>query len=193
VTIHRTDRFEDTAPFGPVVDAKPRRKKTRPARRWLSTLRFVLLCLAIWFGIRTVAPSYAIEGESMAPTFHDGGRVILNGAYRFVGPHHGDVVVFHPPYSSDKPYIKRVIALAGEEVDIHDGAVYIDGERLDEPYLDGAVTTCGSMPHCRLVVPDGMVYVLGDNRPHSSDSRVFGPIDEDEIVGEVLFTFWPID
>src|SRR5690349_8166107 len=75
-------------------------------KRWLPTIRFILLCLAIWLGLRMVAPSYAIEGESMSPTFHDGGRVILNGAYRFQSTGYGDIVVFNPPYDSDKPYIK---------------------------------------------------------------------------------------
>ncbi|MGH9173877.1 MAG: signal peptidase I [Vicinamibacterales bacterium] len=161
-------------------------------RRWFPTLRFLLLCVALWFGLRAVAPSYAIEGESMAPTFHDGGRVLLNGTYRFQQAHYGDVVVFHPPFSSDKPYIKRVIGLAGDTIDIHDGAVYRNGERLVEPYVDGASTNCHHPPHCALTIPEGMVYVLGDNRPNSSDSRVFGPVDRDAVLGEVLFSFWPL-
>jgi signal peptidase I len=161
-------------------------------RSWLPTIRFLLLCVAFWFGLRAVAPSYAIEGESMSPTFHDGGRVILNGAYRFQSAHYGDVVVFDPPHLSDKPYIKRVIGLPGDAIDIHDGAVYRNGARLNEPYLEGAPTTCNHQPHCSLVVPEGMVYVLGDNRPNSSDSRVFGPVDKDAVLGEVLFSFWPL-
>jgi signal peptidase I len=161
-------------------------------KRWAPTIRFALLCLAIWLGLRVVAPSYAIEGESMSPTFHDGGRVILNGAYRFQSVDYGDIVVFHPPYNSDKPYIKRVIGVSGDRIEIHDDAVYRNGERIDEPYVDGAATSCFHAPNCVLTVPDGMVYVLGDNRPNSSDSRVFGPVDEDEIIGEVLFSFWPL-
>lgn len=162
-------------------------------KRWSPTIRFALLCLAIWLGLRVVAPSYAIEGESMSPTFHDGGRVILNGAYRFQSAHFGDVVVFNPPYASDKPYIKRVIGLPGDTIDIRDGVVYRNGEALDEGYINGASTTCFHVPHCTLTVPEGMVYVLGDNRPNSSDSRVFGPVSKDAILGEVLFSFWPLD
>jgi signal peptidase I len=179
----------ETAPFEVVEEDQ--RGSFR--RNWLPTIRFILLCLALWLGLRVVAPSYAIEGESMTPTFHDGGRVILNGTYRFQSADYGDVVVFHPPYQSDKPYIKRVIGLGGDTIDIHDGAVYRNGIMLEEPYLKGAETTCFHAPHCSLTVPDGMIYVLGDNRPNSSDSRVFGPVDKDEVLGEVLFSFWPLD
>lgn len=179
----------DTAPFQ--VVARDTRGTFR--RNWLPTIRFALLCIALWLGLRVAAPSYAIEGESMTPTFHDGGRVILNGAYRFQSASYGDVVVFHPPYPSDKPYIKRVIGLAGDTIDIHDGAVYRNGVQLDEPYLEGVQTTCHLAPHCALTISDGMVYVLGDNRSNSSDSRVFGPVAKDDILGEVLFSFWPLD
>ncbi len=162
-------------------------------RNWLPTIRFILLCVALWLGLRVAAPSYAIEGESMSPSYHDGGRVILNGAYRFQSAGYGDVVVFNPPYTSDKPYIKRIIGLAGDTIEIHDGAVYRNGALVDEPYIDGVSTTCFHAPHCSLTVPAGMIYVLGDNRPNSSDSRVFGPVDKDDVLGEVLFSFWPLD
>lgn len=178
-----------TSPYGVVAT------DTRGAfrRNWLPTIRFILLCIALWLGLRVAAPSYAIEGESMSPSLHDGGRVILNGAYRFQSADYGDVVVFNPPFTSDKPYIKRVIGLAGDTIDIRDGAVYRNGTLLNEPYLDGIQTTCYHAPYCALTIPDGMLYVLGDNRPNSSDSRVFGPIDKDAVLGEVLFSFWPLD
>jgi len=179
----------DTAPF----EVVPQDTRGSFRRNWLPTIRFGLLCLALWLGLRMVAPSYAIEGESMSPSFHDGGRVILNGAYRFQSASYGDVVVFNPPFSSDKPYIKRIIGLAGDTIDIHDGAVHRNGVVLDEPYLDGAQTTCFHPPHCELTIPDGMIYVLGDNRSNSSDSRIFGPVDKDDVLGEVLFSFWPLD
>ncbi|HYI14056.1 MAG TPA: signal peptidase I [Thermomicrobiales bacterium] len=179
----------ETTPFE--VVAEDQRGSFR--RNWLPTIRFILLCLALWLGLRVAAPSYAIEGESMSPTLHDGGRVILNGAYRFQSAGYGDVVVFNPPYDSDKPYIKRIVGLAGDTIDIHDGGVYRNGDLLDEPYLDGTETTCFHVPHCSLTIPEGMIYVLGDNRPNSSDSRVFGPVEKDAVLGEVLFSFWPLD
>ncbi|HMM41796.1 MAG TPA: signal peptidase I [Thermomicrobiales bacterium] len=177
----------DHQPTQPIEPVRP----VNRIRSWLPTIRFMLLCAALFFGIRTVAPTYAIEGESMSPTFHNGNRVILNGAYRFKSPHRGDVVVFDPPVQSTEPYIKRVIGLAGDHVLIENGEVTINGAPLDEPYLHGVSTTCFHTAFCDVVVPDGAVYVLGDNRPNSSDSRVFGPVDEDAIIGDVLVSIWP--
>lgn len=155
-----------------------------------STVRFAILCAVLFFGLRTFAPTYAIEGESMSPTFHDGGRVILNGAYRLQSPERGDIIVFAPPYASPNPYIKRVIALPGERVSIHDGQVFVNDVALAEDYIDGATTICLRAPHCDLTVPEGYVFVLGDNRNNSSDSRYFGPISTGNIVGAVLITIW---
>lgn len=178
--------YPQQAPLQPQVAPN---KKSGGMNIW-STVRFAILCAVIFFGLRAVAPTYAIEGESMSPTFHDGGRVILNGAYRLGSPDRGDVVVFDPPYSSTNPYIKRVVALAGERVSIHDGQVYVNDVALIEDYVDGAETTCMRAPHCDLTVPVGHVYVLGDNRNNSSDSRYFGPVATGDIVGEVLITIW---
>lgn len=171
-----------------LVPSQPIRR--RGGSGFWSTVRFGIVCVMLFVGLRSVAPTYAIEGESMSPTFHDGGRVILNGAYRFMSPHHGDIIVFHPPYNSDKPYIKRVVALGGDHVTIHDGVVAVNGVDLDEGYVDGARTSCHYGAHCDLTVPEGYVYVLGDNRQNSSDSRVFGPVPESSIIGEVMVTIW---
>ena len=174
-------------PTQPLQSVKP----VNPVRAWLPTIRFLLLCAALFFGIRTVAPTYAIEGESMSPTYHNGNRVILNGVYQFQSPHRGDVIVFNPPVQSTEPYIKRVIGLPGDHVLIENGEVTINGEPLGESYLHGVSTTCYHTAFCDLVVPPGTVFVLGDNRPNSSDSRVFGPVDEKAIIGNVLVSIWP--
>lgn len=171
----------------PIQPVKPMSR----IRSWLPTIRFILLCAALFFGIRTVAPTYAIEGESMSPTYHNGNRVILNGAYRFQSPHRGDVIVFDPPVHSTEPYIKRVIGLPGDHVLIENGEVLINGAPLDESYLHGVSTTCFHTAFCDVVVPDGSVFVLGDNRPNSSDSRIFGPVNEHAIIGSVLVSIWP--
>ncbi len=167
-------------------------RSTSRLRRWLPTIRFGLVCLGIWLALRTVAPSYAIEGDSMYPTFHDGGRVVLNGTSRLWTPHHGDVIVFDPPVESPNPYIKRIIGLPGDQIDIADGQVWRNGAPLDEPYIAGAATGCLRAVYCSMIVPEGEVFVLGDNRENSTDSRTFGPVELDNVVGEVLFTFWPL-
>jgi signal peptidase I len=173
-----------------ITEELPRLNR-RPGRlrRTLPTIRFLIVCAAVFLAARAVVPTVAIEGESMSPTLHTGGRVVLNGVYRFTSPHRGDIVVFDPPIPAASPYIKRVIALPGETIEIHDGAVYIDGELLREDYLHGSGTPCRA--HCALTVPDDAVFVMGDNRANSSDSRDFGPVAVDSILGEALFSLWP--
>jgi len=108
-------------------------------------------------------------------------------------PQRGDVVVLHPPTPSQQPYIKRIIGLPGESIEFRNGFVYIDGERLEEPYIEQGITRCGNSPYCSIdEIPDGYVYVLGDNRNNSSDSRSFGLVAIDEIVGKAWFTNWPL-
>ena len=111
--------------------------------------------------------------------------------YTFDPPKRGDIIVFDPPNGDDKPYIKRVIATAGETVTFRDGSVYVDDVKLDEPYIREGITDC---PNCAPVaVPEGDVFVLGDNRRNSSDSRVFGPVPIDNIIGKAIVTYWPLE
>jgi signal peptidase I len=111
--------------------------------------------------------------------------------YPFHPPERGDIIVFNPPTVSDKPYIKRVIGLPGETITIADGFVYVNGVKLDEPYIDGAITECNRSKCDPVTVAEGSVFVLGDNRRNSSDSRIFGPIKVDSIIGKAWITYWP--
>ena len=117
-----------------------------------------------------------------------------NRYYPFDPPERGDVIVFDPPTGSDKPYIKRIIGLPGEEVTFGDGHVFVDGELLPEDYIKDR-TTCrpARSDNCDVIVPEGNVYVLGDHRSNSSDSRVFGPVPVGNIVGKAWFSYWPAD
>ena len=113
----------------------------------------------------------------------------------------GDVVILNPPVDSSQPFIKRVIGLPGDEIAFEDGNVLVNGEPLDEQYIPEPITECDPRnaevdgPTCDLTVPEGSVYVLGDNRTQygSEDSRMFGVVDIDEIVGEAFFVNWPLD
>jgi signal peptidase I len=107
----------------------------------------------------------------------------------------GEIDLFNSPVdNASKPYIKRVIGLPGETVEIHDDHVFIDGQQLDEPYLKGAATFCAGGRDCPPVtVPAGHVFVMGDNRDNSSDSRAFGVVDIDSIIGKAWITYWPFD
>ena len=119
--------------------------------------------------------------------------------YRFDPPERGDIIVFDPPNGDNKPYIKRVIGTAGETVEIHDGNVYVNGIKLDEPYIRAGITDCGTTERSspilvrRLSCRKVDVFVLGDNRRNSSDSRVFGPVPIDNIIGKAIVTYWPLE
>ena len=165
----------------------------------------LLLAALIFFLVRLVVLNFRVDGESMLPNLDDGQMLLVNrNAYEFVDigdnryypfdpPERGDVIVFDPPTGSDKPYIKRIIGLPGEEVTFGDGHVFIDGEVLPEDYIKDR-TRCGARSdNCDVVVPEGYVYVLGDHRSNSSDSRVFGPVPVGNIVGKAWFSYWPVD
>jgi signal peptidase I len=149
--------------------------------------------------------NFRVDGESMLPNLDDGEMLLVNrNAYQYVDvsgnryypfdpPERGDVIVFDPPTGSDKPYIKRIIGLPGEEVTFGDGNVFINGELLPEDYIQDR-TRCGARSdNCDVVVPEGYVYVLGDHRSNSSDSRVFGPVPVGNIVGKAWVSYWPVD
>jgi len=149
----------------------------------------------------TSAQAFVIPSKSMESTLHKQDRVLVNKwSYRLHPIHRGDVVVFSRPknlVSNDKDLIKRVIGLPGEQVTFANDHVYIDGHLLNEPYLDrGTITNAeGGQWTCTLqvpcVVPKGQIWVMGDNRGDSEDSRYFGPIPESSVVGRAFLRIWP--
>lgn len=171
----------------------------RHKRRWNPVVEWVVVivvALGAAFVVRTfVFQQYVIDGPSMQPTLHQGDRVLLNKlSYRVHDVRRGDVVVFDRVQGTQHDdLIKRVIALEGETIRIENCTVFINGEQLDEPYLadDVRAGRCGTTSMAPLTVPDGDVFVMGDNRPESSDSRAFGPIDVDKIRGRAFVVLWP--
>jgi len=138
--------------------------------------------------------AFYIPSSSMVSTLNIGDRVLVNKlSYKVHDVHRGDIMVFERPEgeadSQITDLIKRVIALPGETVEAQNGQILIDGEPLDEPYLDEGVTTGDFDP---VTVPDGHYFMMGDNRGDSRDSRFFGPIAEDTIVGRAFFRVWPL-
>jgi signal peptidase I len=136
-----------------------------------------------------VGQATRVEGQSMEPNLHTNQRLVVEKvSYRFHGPQRFDVVVIRVPSQGDELLIKRVIGLPGETVEIRDGHVYINGELLDEPF-----TTEQTRPgrYTRITVPPLHVFVLGDNRNHSNDSRSFGPVPIENIVGRAWISYWP--
>ncbi len=140
---------------------------------------------------------FEVKGDSMYPNFHDQEYVITNLIIlRFQSPKLGDVIVFKAPPDPSKDYIKRVIGVPGDTVLLKDGSVYLNGKLLDESaYLNSDVKTTGSdflKDGDSLKVPADEYFVMGDNRPYSSDSREWGFVKKDEVVGESLFVYWPV-
>jgi signal peptidase I len=130
-----------------------------------------------------------VEGQSMEPNLHSNQRLVVEKvSYRFHGPQRFDVVVIKVPSQGDELLIKRVVGLPGETVEIHDGQVYIDGQLLNEPFTNEQ-TRPGR--YARITVPPLNVFVLGDNRNHSNDSRSFGPVPIENIVGRAWISYWP--
>ncbi len=139
-----------------------------------------------------------VKGSSMYPTFKDGEYILTDKiSYKLGVPARGDVVVFVSPKNNNIDFIKRIIAVPGDTVKISGGKTYLNGELLDEAeYLDPSVYTGAQAylsENTEVVVPDGRYFVMGDNRPNSSDSRDFGPVTVDEFRGKVFFRYWPVD
>jgi signal peptidase I len=176
-------------------DGTEQERRSSPAdvvRSWLrELLEAVLPALVIVLVVNIfLAQATRVEGQSMDPNLRDNERLIIEKvSYRFQPPQRGDIVVLRRPQRSVDPLIKRVVGLPGETVAIHDAMVYINGDPLTESYLDQP--TWGSM--APVVVPEGHVFVMGDNRRSSNDSRAFGVVSLDDIVGRAWLRYWPPD
>ena len=133
-----------------------------------------------------------VEGTSMLPMLEDQDRLFINKmAYRVGEIHRSDVVVFLYPRDHEKSYIKRVIALPGDDLKIDHGRVYVNGERVVERYVPPRFADDRSMPE--MVVPEHEYFLMGDHRSISSDSREFGPVERNLIYGKAAFVYWPVD
>ena len=133
-----------------------------------------------------------VEGTSMAPLLTDQERIFINKfVYRFEPIGRGDVVVFWYPLDRSKSFIKRVVALPGETVEIRQGRVYVNGKRLNEPYVPPQFTDVSTFGPVR--VPPDEYFVMGDHRASSNDSRVFGPVPTHYIYGKAVFAYWPME
>ena len=167
------------------------------ARAFVDWVVVIAVALLVAFVVRGfVLAHFVVDGSSMYSTLETGDRVFVNKlSYRLHDPNRGDVVVLHQiSGASERDLIKRVIGLPGETVEVRNCTVLIDGRILNEPYLDPEVVTatdCGGDYTLDGTVPEDHVFVMGDNRGGSQDSRVLGPISEDDLVGRAFVVFWP--
>jgi signal peptidase I len=133
-----------------------------------------------------------VEGTSMAPLLSDQERIFINKfVYRFEPIERGDVVVFWYPLDRSKSFIKRVVGLPGETVEIRQGRVYVDGKRLDEPYVPAQYADASAYGPVR--IPPDEYFLMGDHRVSSNDSRVFGSVPSRYIYGKAVFAYWPVE
>jgi signal peptidase I len=157
----------------------------------------VVLAVILYFGISFAVQAVHVEGLSMYATLDDNDYLIANKIdYRLHSPQRGDIIILRPPSDNSKDFIKRVIALPGEKLLIRDSFVYINGHKLDEPYLPEQWTTLNNWPANNSdgqVMKSNEYFVMGDNRNRSQDSRLFGPISRDRIDGRAWFRIWPLD
>lgn len=164
----------------------PAKNRAGFSRILLEILETLAIAAVLYFAIDFIAARVRVENISMLPTLQPGEFVLVNKlAYRFGGFHRGDIIVFH--YSPQEDYIKRVIGVPGDLIEVGNGQVQVNGQVLDEPYIAAAPQYMGAWQ-----VPADSLFVLGDNRNQSSDSHRWGFVSQQSVVGEALVVYWPL-
>jgi len=197
-----------------IIDQSPERKNSggRGGRSFMKEewrnegvewFKALSLGIIVFVAIRTFFFSnYVVEGESMLPTLEDGNKVVVNKiGFEANDLQRFDVIVFHANEQED--YVKRIIGLPGDTINYRDDQLYINGEQIDEPFLEkyrsklfgGVLTGDFTLEEVtgKVTIPEGYIFVLGDNRRGSWDSRHFGLIAVEQIVGKVNLRYWPLD
>lgn len=185
-------RIED---YQPEIMFDPVPPGDQPAKRGAGVLRFIydiletlLLSVLLFMGINAISARVRVDGSSMEPSFQHGEFIVVNRlSYKLSAYEMGDVVVFHYPRDPEQEYIKRIVGVAGDQVHIADGLVYVNGKVVYEPYIAAPPRYDGDWQ-----IPDDYVFVLGDNRNNSSDSHNWGPLHVDYVVGKAVFVYWPL-
>jgi len=171
-------------------------------KRWVAAffdfLQSIVVVLALLVMVYLfVAAPQEISGASMEPNFFNGEYILTNKVlYKFREPQRGDVVIFKSPRNKEIDYIKRILGLPGDIVKLQSNTFYVNENPVEEPYLrPGTIIFGGSYlsEGQEIIVPPGSYFVVGDNRPHSSDSREFGPIPLEDIIGVAFLRYWPFD
>ena len=164
------------------AEKKPQKSK------WREIIEDILLAVLLYLAIDFCIGRFRVENISMETTFHEGQLLMVNKLnYKFHEPQRGQVVIFHSPVDPGKDYIKRMIGLPGDHIEVKDGELY-NGEKIDEPWLHEPMQYSGEWD-----VKEGEYFVLGDNRNHSSDSHVWGGVPRENLIGNAFFRYWPLN
>jgi signal peptidase I len=167
--------------------SQPKEQRSGFIRFLVDVLETLVLAVVLFVSINLISARIRVDGDSMNPTLISGEYVIVNRvSYRLGSPQRGDIIVFHFPRDPREEYIKRVIGLPGDQVEINQGQVYVNGQPLEESYLKVKTNYSGTWQ-----VPEGQLFVLGDNRNNSSDSHDWGTVPMDYVVGKAILVYWP--
>ena len=177
--------------YQPETQVQPEPATTEQPTNWkrfvLDILETIVLAVVLYFGINAVSARVRVDGFSMNPTLQDGEYILVNKlAYKLGKPTRGDIVVFMFPMNPQEDLIKRVIGLPGESVTVHAGVVSINGVPIDEPYINAAPFYDGEWQ-----IPEGQLFVLGDNRNDSRDSHQWGLLPIENVIGRAVLIYWP--
>jgi signal peptidase I len=166
---------------------QPKEKRSCFLRFLVDILETLVLSIVLFVSINMISARIRVDGASMEPTLVSGEYVIINRlSYRLGSPQRGDIIVFHFPRDPKEEYIKRVIGLPGDEVEVKNGTVYVNGQLFDESYLNVKMDYFGTWR-----IPADQLFVLGDNRNNSSDSHDWGTVPMDYVVGKAVIVYWP--
>lgn len=171
----------------PLESAQPGRIKTLLRGVW-EILQMLILALVLYFAIDSVVARVRVQKISMEPTLLSEEILLVNKlAYRFGDIQHGEIITFHYPLDPELDYVKRVIGLPGDRVEVKNGQVYVNSRQLYEPYISAPPEYEGIWD-----VPEENLFVLGDNRNPSADSHVWGYVPVENVIGKVIAVYWPI-
>lgn len=188
--------MSDTNEVQEIPERRPREKDTGALRQIGEFLITLAVAFLVAQAVRTwVIQPFVVPTGSMLPTIQLGDQVLANKfVYRFQSPARPDIVVLDDPTHTVGTLIKRVIGVGGQTVDLKNGRVLLDGVAIDEPYTHGQASDplMGSTLKFPLKIPVGSIWVMGDNRTQSQDSRWFGPVKLADVHGRAFFTYWPL-
>ena len=173
---------------GVPASTKVEKKKSRAGGALREIVETLLLTAVIFLGVRVLVQNYKVEGYSMEPTLDDGQYLLINKVgLHFQQPQRGEIIVFQYPLDTSKSFVKRVIGVPGDTVEVRNQQTIVDGKVLKEPYISSPENGV----FLRTVVPPGEYFVLGDNRNNSSDSRAWGMLPEKDVIGQAWVSYWP--
>ena len=173
-------------------DTTTKPTKAESAKSFLKDLiKDIIIAFVIVLIVTACVKPTIVSGQSMDDTLHDGNYLIVNKlAYKFGEPEHGDIIVFDSGQEEHELWIKRVIGLPGDVIKTDGRTLYINNAKASEPYIKKGTVAQGEMK--TWIVPEGAVFVMGDNRNNSTDSRIIGYVEDDTVVGKAVLRLWPV-